>query len=70
MTTETLPGTLVFVLAETYTFLYRHITETTARKGPAMDLSPTTLITVSFFLLGLLIMFAWAYFDSHGPDHI
>jgi len=35
-----------------------------------MDLSPTTLITVSFFLLGLLIMFAWAYFDSHGPDHI
>ncbi len=31
-----------------------------------MDLSPTTLLTASFFLFVVLAMFAWAYFDA--PD--
>jgi hypothetical protein len=33
-----------------------------------MDLSPTTLLTVSFFLFALIVMFAWAYFDAPDSD--
>jgi hypothetical protein len=32
-----------------------------------MDLSLTTLIVVAIVVL---VLFAWAYFDSHGPNHI
>ena len=33
-----------------------------------MDLSPTTLLTIVFFLFALLVMLAWAYFDSPDTD--
>ena len=33
-----------------------------------MDLSLTTLLTVSFFLLVLVTMCSWAYFDAPDND--
>ncbi len=33
-----------------------------------MDLSPTTLLTIFFFLFVLVAMLAWAYFDAPDID--
>jgi len=33
-----------------------------------MDLSPTNLLTIFFFLFVLVAMLAWAYFDSPNTD--